>query len=619
MISRRPTPVTSGGRVAVLCQRGLLVATLAGALPLGCGSSGESREPSEGRPAARSAPASDGGRALPTASLSAAPAIRFTDVTADSDLHVVTTCGALPSTQILEVKGAGLALFDIDGDGDLDVVVPNGATLDDPENGPGIRIFENLGGMRFRDVTEAAGVRHTRWSFGAAVGDVDGDGRDDLYICCYGPDVLLRNVTEPGGPIRFEDITAKAGVSDDAWSTSAAMADLDGDGDLDLYVVTYLRFDPSNPPQPTVFKSMPVMAGPFGMPATPDLLYENLGDGTFRQVGELSGIRAVKPSYGLNVAILDFTGDGRPDIFVGNDSERNFLLRNDTPPGGADPGDGASRLRFTDIGLASGIATNIEGGAQATMGVGIADVDGNGRPDVFTTNFSSDTNTLHVNLDGKFFEDRTQQYGLGVVSRPFLGWACGFFDFDHDGDEDLLIVNGHVYPQASRATMDSDYAQTPLLFERRGARFERVLPETAGAWLAEPHRDRTAVFGDLDGDGDIDVIIAELNGPVRVLRNDLISSAEDGSRSPWLAVELHDAGTPGNQRGLGALVECRVGEQVQRRWIYGGGPFMSNAVAMAHFGVPKEADTAEVVVLWPDGHRQVERVKVPGRARIERK
>jgi len=555
-------------------------------------------------------------------------AIHFTDVSAEAGLDVFTTSGKLPSSQILEVKGAGLALFDMDGDGDLDLFVPNGATLDDPEAGPGARVFENLGGLRFRDVTGSTGVVHHRWSFGTAVGDVDADGREDLYICCFGPDVLLRNMTEPGGPIRFEDVTAEAGISDRAWSASAAMGDLDGDGDLDIHVTTYLEFDPSNPPGATVFKSIPVMSGPGGMAAQVDLLYENLGDENgggvkFREVGDAAGLRAAAPGYGLNVAILDFTGDGRPDILVGNDSQRNNLFRNDTEPvaRGTGPGE-TTRLRFTDIGLASGIATNIEGAGQATMGVGIADVDGNGRPDVFTTNFSSDTNTLHLNLDGKFFEDRTQQFGLGVVSRPFLGWGCGFFDFDHDGDEDLLIVNGHVYPQATKATMDSDYEQVPLLFERRGGRFERLRSETAGAWLDEAHRDRTLVFGDLDGDGDIDVIVAELNGPLRVLRNDLIGPDTNPLAAPWVIVELNDRRTPGNRRGLGAQVECRAEGASQRRWIYGGGPFMSNSATFCHFGLPSGLPSrngdAEIIVTWPDGERTQHVVAVPGRVTITR-
>ncbi|MCA9284174.1 MAG: CRTAC1 family protein [Phycisphaerales bacterium] len=513
-------------------------------------------------------------------------AIHLTDVTADSGLDAVMTSGSLPSQQILEVKGGGLALIDFDNDGDFDLFMPNGASLADPEGGPGARLFENLGGLRFRDVTAASGIAHHRWSYGTATGDVDGDGRDDLFIACFGPDVLLRNL----GDGRFEDISERAGIGGAGWSTGAAFGDVDGDGDLDLYVARYVVFDPAKPPSPTIFRSLPVMAGPMGLEAAPDTLWINNGDGTFTDASERSGVHAPDPSYGLNVAILDLTGDGSADILVANDSRANFLFRG--------RGDGS----FEEVGEASGIATNMEGLEQATMGIAIADVDGNGRPDVFTTNFSSDTNTLHLNLDGRFFDDRTQQYGLGAVSRPYLGWACAFADLDLDGDEDLLVFDGHVYPQASREAMDSDYEQPPLLFARDGKRFRKVEATEAGAWLAERHRDRTAVFADLDDDGDVDVVVGELNGPLRILRND----AAGASAGSWLRVRLDDPGTPGNRHGIGATIDCIAGSAEQRRWLWGGGPFQSTTAPEAHFGLPSGTERVDVVVTWPNG--QVQRV-----------
>jgi hypothetical protein len=514
----------------------------------------------------------------------ASDSIRFTDVTAESGIAFTLTSGATPSTQILEVKGGGLALIDFDNDGDLDLFAPNGATLADPERGPGARLFRNDGALRFTDVTAASRIAHTRWSFGAAVGDIDADGFDDIFICCFGPNVMLRN----RGDGTFEDITARAGVGDPNWATSAAFADLDLDGDLDLYVANYVGFDPAKPLPPASFKGQAVIAGPRGYPAAPDCLYENRGDGTFVDRSADSGITSVKPGFGLNVSILDFTGDGKPDILVGNDSQENNLF---TP---------TAAWTYSDIGLRSGVAVNGAGSAQATMGMTVADIDGNGRPDVFTTNFSSDTNTLHLNLDGRSFDDRTNQFGLGAPSRTLVGWGAAFIDFDHDADEDLLVVNGHVYPQASKALMDSEYAQRPLLMERRGGRFHVV--GRAGAWSLPPRVDRTAVFADLDLDGDIDVVVAGLNEPLQVLRNDHAEPA----RADWLIVVPRDGRKGiGNHRAVGAAVTVRCGDLVQRRWIPGGGPFQSNIAPEVHVGLPvAEASTGapiSVHVRFADG------------------
>jgi enediyne biosynthesis protein E4 len=505
-------------------------------------------------------------------------AMRFTDVTASSGLGFTTTSGSTPSTQILEVKGGGLAVIDFDGDGDLDIFVPNGASLADPEHGPGARLYRNDGALRFTDVTTSSGIRLTRWSFGAAVGDVDGDGRDDIFVACFGPDVLLRN----RGDGTFEDITERAGVGDRRWGTGAAFADLDLDGDLDLYVCNYVDFDPAQPLPPASFKGQPVIAGPKGYPAAADGVYENRGDGTFIDRSADSGVAAVRPGYGLNAAIADFTGDGRPDIFVGNDSQENNLLSASVP------------WRFTDNGLRSGVAVNGEGSAQATMGIAVADIDGNGRPDIFTTNFSSDANTLHLNLDGRSFDDRTNQFGLGAPSRPLVGWAAGFFDFDHDGDEDLLVLNGHVYPQATKASMDSDYAQRPLLMERRGGRF--LLAESSGSWQREPKVDRSAVFADLDQDGDVDFVIAGLNQPLRVVRND------HDTKDDWLTVVPTDSRQGvGNRHAVGSVVTLRQGERVQRRWLIGGGPFQSNHAPEAYFGLGGATGPIGVEVAFADG------------------
>jgi hypothetical protein len=526
-----------------------------------------------------------GGRGPKPATLGAEAAgpLRFRDSTAASGIALVTTSGRAPSTQILEVKGGGLALFDMEQDGDFDLLVPNGATLDAPASGPGARLFENLGGLRFRDVTAASGIAWRGWSFGTAVADFDGDGRDDVFIAGYGGNALLRNL----GGGRFEDIAIAAGVRGGGWATAAAAGDLDGDGDLDLYVARFLRFDPAAPPPPMEFMGVPVFAGPRGLEPEPDQVFENLGEGRFRDATEAWGFAQARTSYGLGVLILDVDGDGAPEVFVGNDSQPNFLFVRG-PDG-----------RYTDRGVASGIAVNENGSGQATMGIAVADVDGNGLPDVFTSNFMNDTNTLHANQGGLLFLDWTQRYGLGLVSRPFVGWAAGFFDFDHDGDEDLVVFNGHTYPPEITDARGWMHAQVPLLFRREKARFERVEPAEGGAWLATRRCDRSAAFGDLDLDGDVDIVVTGLNEPVLVLEN---VGTHVGR---WLQVELRDP-RPGarNPRGLGARLELSGPAASQVRWIHTAGSYHASSPPVAHFGLGAELGPWRLHVRWPDGHVQ---------------
>jgi hypothetical protein len=505
-----------------------------------------------------------------------APSLRFTPVPGSAGIGLAMTSGGMPSREILEVDGGGIALFDYDRDGDLDVFLANGATLDDPENGPGSRLYANRGDGTFEDVTERTGIDLRRWAMGVAVGDYDGDGWDDLYVACWGPNVLLRNVAGR----RFEDVSRAAGVADPRWSTSAAFADLDGDGDLDLFVVNYLDFDPAHPPDRAgkAFRGVPVMAGPRGLPAQPDALYENLGGGRFRDVSRAAGVHSdAGLDYGLGVRIFDFDGDGRPDLFVGNDSTDDRLWRN------------LGGLKFEDVAVVAGVAMNGMGTPQATMGIGLADADGNGRPDLFVTVFSDDTNTLHLNLGDGFFDDRSAQFGLGAVSRPSLGWGCGFYDFDLDGDEDLFVANGHVYPEMDAPRVGGSWAQRPLVFERRGARFEPVCDEE---WCERSHHGRATAFGDLDGDRDVDVVMTTLNGPVVVLRNDA---------PPRHSLVVRLAGAPPNRRGLGSAVEVETGAGTQRRWITGGGSFQSADAPEAYFGFGDSAGPVTVRVRWPDG------------------
>ena len=425
--------------------------------------------------------------------------VELVDITSRTGLVFKTTCGSQPSTQIVEVNGPGVAMLDHDSDGDLDVFIANGATMDSPETGPGCRLFRNelteTGTLRFIDATQDAGISITRWTTSATATDIDADGDADLYVTCIGPDILLRN---DGGS--FVDITNEAGVDVPNWSTGAAPGDADDDGDLDLYITRYVDWDFNSPPVPPVtFKGEQVIAGPTGLRPLPDILLLNDGNGVFTKVPAIKA----RASYSLNAVMLDADNDGQIEILVGNDGMANHLLEHE---------DGIWR----DVAHERGFATNMAGAEQATMGMAIGDVDGDGNADVFTSNFSSDTNTLLVQEDG-YFVDRTNLYAIGGPSRARLGWTSRFIDLDHDGDEDLLTLNGHVYPNASPSTMDSSYRQSPLLLLREGNRF--IPYHEASGWLAEARLDRAAAFGDLDSDGDLDIITVELHGPVRVIEN----------------------------------------------------------------------------------------------------
>ena len=537
---------------------------------------------------------------IPAAVHPEAPALRFTPAADSAGIDFAMTSGGMPSREILEVNGGGIALFDYDNDGDLDVFLANGATLENPERGPGSRLWANRGDGTFEDVTRRAGIELRRWAMGVAVGDVDGDGWDDLYVTCYGPNVLLRNAAGDGAERRFVDVSRAAGVADPRWSTSAAFGDLDSDGDLDLYVVNYLRFDAAKPPgrQGNAFQGVSVMAGPRGLEAQQDALYENLG-GRFRDLTRKSGIEVNEGlDYGLGVRIFDFDGDGRQDIFVGNDSTPDRLFRN------------LGGLAFEDVAVVAGVAANGMGTTQATMGIGLLDADGNGSPDLFLTTFSNDTNTLHLNLGDGFFDDRTAQYALTAISRRYLGWGCGFYDFDLDGDEDLFIANGHVYPEMDDPRVGASWAQRPLLFERRGRRFAPA--SCSRPWCEETYHGRATAFGDIDGDRDVDVLMTTLNGSVRILR-----SEPPPRRS--LVVRL-ESSSP-NRHAYGSRVEIETAGGVQRRWITGGGSYQSVDAPHAYFGLGEEAAETSKVRLrirWPDGTKSefapvpIDRVVVVG-------
>lgn len=491
--------------------------------------------------------------------------------------------GAMPPEQLLDTKGGGLALFDADGDGDLDVFAPGGApSWAAAGSGPGARLWLGDGAGGFALEPGALGLEFRGRGYGVAVADADGDGHEDLFVCAHGQNRLYRGTADG----RFVDATEASGLgAHRRWSIAASFGDLDGDGDLDLYVANYVRFDQQRPPEGMEFRGAQVFGGPMGLEAEPDEVWENLGGGSFQDATEAWGFGAAPASYGLGAVIADLDGDGRQEVFVGNDSQRNFLFVR---------GDDGS---FTERGLASGLGFDENGFGQATMGIALGDSDDDGRVDLFTTNFMADRNTLHRNRGGLLFEDRTRLAGLGQVSLPFLGWSTAFVDLDQDGREELLAFNGHVYPAATCAEMGWAHRQEPLLFTRSGAHFERV-PAGPGplAWLGRPLLSRGAALGDLDGDGDLDAVHLELSGEVHALLN-------EGAQGRGLVVRLHDPSSP-NPRGLGACVRVRTAAGTQSRWLVSGDGYASAHDAAVHFGLGDHGGPVQLLVRWPDGVEQ---------------
>ncbi len=492
---------------------------------------------------------------------------------------------------ILESMSGGVALFDYDGDGDLDVYLVNSLTVDtadDPQSAPSA-LYRNLGGLRFEEVGVAAGVAHPGWGMGVCVADVDGDGRPDLYVTAVGGNRLYRN----RGDGTFAEIAAQAGVAAGGWSTGCAFADYDRDGDLDLFVSRYVAIDLERLPvfgkdHTCQYRGVAVQCGPRGLPGTGDLLYRNDGDGTFTELGKAAGVADPGAHFGLGVAWLDVDDDGWLDLFVANDAGPNYLYLNRK--------DGT----FRDSAFALGVAVSEDGGEQGCMGVAVGDVRNRGRFDLFVTNFSEEYNALYQD-DGDYFTDVSFRSGSAASSLPFVGWGTSFFDYDNDGWLDLIAVNGHVYPQLANAKLgaSASYRQRRLLYHNRGdGTFEEVAA-AAGAPLTEERVSRGLAVGDLDDDGRLDVVINDLDGRAQVLQN------VHPAAGNWLLVELRGAGK--NRSAIGAVVTVKTGELTQRRLLRSGTGYLSQDDPRQHFGLGAAAKVDALEVRWPDGTTTVRR------------
>ncbi len=507
----------------------------------------------------------------------------FTDITAATGIRF-THVSAPEKKYIVESMSGGVALFDFDNDGWLDVFLTNSPTVATAA-APGrarSALWRNNRDGTFSDVTDRAGVGTPGWAMGVATGDFDNDGWEDLYVTCFGANHLFRN----NGDGTFTDVTARAGVGNPRWSTGAAFADYDNDGRLDLFVANYvdLHLDalpPFGEGKHCVFRGRPVQCGPRGLPGAGDSLFHNNGDGTFTDVSAAAGVADPARRFGMGVAWCDFNDDGRVDLYVANDSGPNYLYRNN--------GDGT----FTDVGLSSGTALSDDGAEQASMGVTIGDYDHRGRWSIAVSNFADEYNTVYKHEKNLTFTDASYATRTARASLPFVGWGLGFFDYDNDGWLDLLVVNGHVYPQLDAAGQDSGYRQRKLVYRNdRDGGFTEVGAQM-GAALSVPAVSRGAAFGDLDNDGDIDVVINNLDGPLTVLRND------GGNAGAFLTIDL--VGAKSNRSALGARVKVVAGDLVQVDERRSGGSYLSQNDTRLHFGLGPRRRVDRVEIRWPDG------------------
>ncbi len=516
--------------------------------------------------------------------LAAAAGVRFIDITQKSGIQAVILSGGAKKDYVLEVNGSGVCLLDYDNDGYMDLYLVNGSTLRELQDGKPASphhnyLYRNNGDGAFTDVTQSAHAPGAGWGFGCAAADFDNDGNTDLFVANFGSNILYRN----NGDGTFSDVTAKAGVGGgDIWHAGAAFADYDGDGFVDLYVSGYLDFDIHHPQLKTCdYRGVQVRAcGPLGYRGAPDALYRNNGDGTFTDVTEKAGVKDKNLYFGFAVIFDDLDGDGKPDIFVANDSNPNYLYRN--------KGDG----RFEEIGIPAGVAMNADGKEMSSMGVAVGDYDHDGRMDLFVTTFANDNYVLYHNDGRGFFSDVSYPAGLGEPTIPWLGWATFFFDYDNDGWPDLFAANGHVYPEVDGKTTEK-YRQPLQLFRNLGnGRFADASRE-AGLSAMPWRSARGGAYCDFDNDGDLDVIVSNIDDHPQLLEN------VGGNRANWIELKL--IGSRSNRGAIGAQVKVQAGDLVQYDHVRAGGSFLSNNDPRLHFGLGAQRIVNRIEIRWPSG------------------
>jgi enediyne biosynthesis protein E4 len=512
----------------------------------------------------------------------------FTDIAPPAGIRFQHTSGSPEKNYIFEAKGGGVCLLDYDNDGLLDIYFVNGSTLEDVQRGVShaSALYRANGDGTYTDITTTAGVAGRGWGMGCTVGDYDNDGWPDLYVLGLGGNILYRNDHDG----RFDDATEKAGLGGGRWSTSAAFLDYDRDGDLDLYVANNIQVDvrrspPSLPGPECNYRGTRVMCGPRGLPGAPDALYRNNGDGTFTDVTAAARVLEAHPAYGLGVAVGDFNNDGWPDVYVANDSMPSYLYLN------------KKNGTFEDVALLAGVAVSDDGMEQAGMGTDFGDYDNDGWLDITKSNFAFESNNLYHNEhDGHFVDQASGTAGIAVPTYPLVGWGTKFLDYDNDGWKDIVVANGHVYPYLRKSPAGGEtYEQRRLLFRNLGhGKFADVSNES-GPGLRQERSSRGLAVGDLDNDGDLDIVIVNLDGTPSILRND------GGNARSWLTLKLR--GTASNRFGLGARVQVRTDKLTQTAEASTSGSIFSASDSRVHFGLGS-ARQADLEIRWPSGKVQ---------------
>jgi enediyne biosynthesis protein E4 len=515
---------------------------------------------------------------------------RFRDITPDSGITFQHQ-SAPEKKFIVESMSGGVALFDFDNDGLLDIYFVNSLTVDTVDQPKSARsaLYRNLGNGKFVDVAQQAGVAFPGWGMGVCTADYDGDGWEDLYVTGLGGNHLYRNNRNG----TFSDVTKEAGVAGGGWSAGCGFADYDRDGNLDLFVSRYVAIDLKHLPEfgkgkTCQYHNIAVQCGPRGLPGNSDFLFHNDGHGHFTEVSKQAGVSDPNGYFGLGIAWFDYDGDGWPDLFVANDSTPNFLYKN------------LRNGKFEEVGFKAGVAVSAEGTEQGSMGVAVGDYNNDGRFDLYVTNFSDEYSDLFRNDGESGFTDASFRSKTARPSVPLVGWGTAFFDFDNDGLMDLIAVNGHVYPQLERAAtaMSAGYRQPKLLFRNLGDGTFADVTADAGPLFTEKRASRGLAVGDLDNDGALDIVINDLDGRPQVLHNE----APAGN---WITIKLR--GRAPNTDAIGAVIRLHSASKVQSRVVQSGTSYLSQDDMRQHFGLGTEQKIESIEVIWPNGTTSTQR------------